>query len=118
MAAEQKVGPASDLPVGSVKGAGNYAVGRGEALFALTRKCRHLRADLSGDTIDADGCLVCPWHQAKSDVRTGRMVGGPQGAFAKVPGLGATVKALTRVMPLGRGTVTERDGELYVDSSH
>jgi len=42
------------------------------------------------------------------------MVEGPQGVFAKVPGLGASFKALTRVLPLGRGEVVERDGVLYV----
>jgi nitrite reductase/ring-hydroxylating ferredoxin subunit len=115
--AEQRVGPASDLPVGTVTGAGKYAVGHGDELIAVTRKCRHLRADLAGGTIDPDGCLVCPWHQAKYDVTTGRMVRGPQGAFAKVPGMGAFFKALTRVVPLGRGTVTERDGDLFVRPS-
>jgi nitrite reductase/ring-hydroxylating ferredoxin subunit len=117
MTAEQKVGAASELPAGTVTGAGKYAVGRGDGLFAVTRKCRHLRADLASGTIAADGCLVCPWHQAKYDVTTGRMVRGPQGAFAKVPGLGAMFKALTRVIPLGRGTVTERDGDLFVGPS-
>ncbi len=42
------------------------------------------------------------------------MVRGPQGIFAKIPGLGTGFKALTRVLPLGRGTVVERDGDLYV----
>ena len=30
------------------------------------------------------------------------------------PGLGTVYKALTRVVPLGRGRVVERDGILYV----
>jgi hypothetical protein len=42
------------------------------------------------------------------------MVRGPQGAFAAVPGLDAVVKAVANVMPLGRGAVVERDGELFV----
>jgi nitrite reductase/ring-hydroxylating ferredoxin subunit len=73
-----------------------------------------LRADLAGGSIDDDGCLVCPWHGAKYDVGTGRMVRGPQGVFAKIPGLDATYKLLTRVLPLRRGKVDERDGVLYV----
>ena len=77
-------------------------------------RCRHLRADLAGGSIDDDGCLVCPWHGAKYDVGTGRMVRGPQGVFAKVPGLDAAYKLLTRVLPLRRGKVEERDGVLYV----
>src|SRR4029077_4083937 len=96
-------------------GAGRYAVGNaaGER-FAVTRRCRHLGADLASGSIDERGCLVCPWHGARYDVTTGRMVLGPQGIFAKIPGLGAMTKALTRVLPLGRGEVIERDGTLYV----
>jgi nitrite reductase/ring-hydroxylating ferredoxin subunit len=97
-------------------GAGRYAVGNsGGTYFAVTRRCRHLGADLAGGTVDADGCLVCPWHGSKYDVSTGRMVRGPQGVFAKIPGLGAAFKALTAVLPLGRATVREQDGEVYLD---
>jgi nitrite reductase/ring-hydroxylating ferredoxin subunit len=114
--AELDAGPASALTPGTVTGVGKYAVGNAAGKrFAVTRRCRHLRADLANGSIDADGCLVCPWHQSKYDVETGRMVRGPQGVFAKVPGLGPMFKGLTRVFPLGRGTVTERDGELFVD---
>lgn len=103
------------MPQGTVVGVGRYAVGHNQdGYFAVTRRCRHLRADLAGGTIDPDGCLVCPWHQSKYDVRTGRMVRGPQGIFAKVPGLGAMFKALTAVAPLGRGTVTAENGQLVV----
>jgi hypothetical protein len=42
------------------------------------------------------------------------MVRGPQGIFAKIPGLGAANKLLTHVLPLSRGKVEERDGTLYV----
>jgi nitrite reductase/ring-hydroxylating ferredoxin subunit len=82
--------------------------------YAISRRCRHLRADLAEGTIDADGCLVCPWHHSAYDVTTGRMVVGPQGFFAKVPGLGLFFRTLTRVVPLGKARVTERDGEVFV----
>jgi nitrite reductase/ring-hydroxylating ferredoxin subunit len=116
MSGEVEVGPVSELPPGSVTGVGRYAVGNvnGE-LFAVTRHCRHLYADLANGSIDDEGCLVCPWHGSKYDVGTGRMVRGPQGVFAKIPGLGAVFKALTLVVPLGRGRVVERDGILYVE---
>jgi 3-phenylpropionate/trans-cinnamate dioxygenase ferredoxin component len=115
MAAEMEVGPASELTPGTVIGVGPYAVGNaGGELFAVTRRCRHLYADLARGKIDRDGCLVCPWHASKYDVRTGRMLRGPQGVFAKIPGLGSAYKALTRVLPLGRGTVEVRDGIVYV----
>ena len=116
MANEIEVGPVADLPSGSVTGAGKYAVGNADGeLFAVTRRCRHLYADLAEGTIDEAGCLVCPWHGAKYDVDDGRMVRGPQGIFAKIPGLGLAFKTLTRVLPLGRGRVSERDGTLYVE---
>jgi nitrite reductase/ring-hydroxylating ferredoxin subunit len=112
---EHEVGPVEDLPPGKVTGVGRYAVGNVDGeLFAVGRRCRHLGADLGGGSIDEEGRLVCPWHRSAYDVTTGRMVRGPQGAFAKVPGLGAAYRALTRVLPLRRGSVVERDGCLYV----
>lgn len=117
MTSDTRVAPVSDLPPGTVMGSGKYAVGNaGGEYFAVTRRCRHFRADLAGGTIDADGCLVCPWHQSKYDVSTGRMVRGPQGIFAKVPGLGAAFMALTKVLPLGRAKVAVRDGDVYLDT--
>lgn len=116
MVDEVEVGPVSDLTPGTVVGAGRYAVGNADGeLFAVTRRCRHLYADLADGTIDDAGCLVCPWHGSKYDVETGRMVKGPQGIFAKVPGLGLAFRALTLVLPLGRGKVIERDATVFVD---
>jgi nitrite reductase/ring-hydroxylating ferredoxin subunit len=115
MSEEIEVGPVSELSPGTVKGAGRYAVGNaGGDLFAVTRRCRHLFADLAGGRIDKNGCLVCPRHGSRYDVRTGRMVRGPQGIYAKIPGLGAAYRILTRVLPLGHGRLVERDGTLYV----
>lgn len=110
-----RVCTAGELTPGTIKGAGPYAVGNaGGARFAVTRRCRHLRADLADGSIDAHGCLVCPWHGARYDVKTGRMVQGPGGVFAKVPGLGAAYKLFTTVLPLRRGEVSERGGDIYV----
>jgi nitrite reductase/ring-hydroxylating ferredoxin subunit len=115
MSETHEVGPVADLPSGAVTGGGPYAVGNisGE-LFAVSRRCRHLGADLANGTLDEEKRLVCPWHQAAYDVRTGRMLRGPQGAFARVPGLGTAYRTLTRVLPLRRGQVAERDGCLFV----
>lgn len=107
--------PAASVPEGTVTGVGKYAVGNNGEYFAVGRKCRHLGADLGNGSIDADGCLVCPWHGAKYDVGTGAMVLGPQGKFAKVPGLDAFFKALTRVFPLKRGKVEQRGEDLHID---
>jgi nitrite reductase/ring-hydroxylating ferredoxin subunit len=72
---------AAELSSGTVHGHGGWAVGnRGDdRYFAVSRRCRHQLADLSEGSLDADGCLVCPWHQSRYDVRTGEMVEGPKG---------------------------------------
>jgi len=103
------------LSPGVVAHQGERLVHRHVTYFAVSRRCRHLRADLAEGSIDADGCLVCPWHRSKYDVRTGRMTRGPQGVFAKIPGLDAANIALTRVWPLRRGNVTVDGNELQVD---
>jgi nitrite reductase/ring-hydroxylating ferredoxin subunit len=107
--------PAASVPEGTVTGVDGYAVGNNGEYFAVGRKCRHLRADLADGSIDADGCLVCPWHGAKYDVTTGQMVRGPQGIFAKIPGLGSAFKALTWVLPLKRGTVEQQGSILHIE---
>ena len=115
MAREIEVGPTAELVPGVVRGAGRYAVGNADGdLFAVTRRCRHVGADLANGSIDPEGCLVCPWHGAKYDVATGRMTRGPQGVFAKIPGLDAGYRLLTKVAPLGRGAVVERNGTVFV----
>ena len=111
----QRVGSVDELPPGRLIGLGRYVVGnRSGEYVAVTRRCRHLGADLAGGELDQNGCLVCPWHHAGYDVRTGRMVRGPQGVFAKLPGLGRAYRLLTTVLPLGRAQVTELNGQLYV----
>ena len=106
----------SELTVGMVVGAGPWAVGNAQGeLFAVSRRCRHFYTDLADGTIDDDGCLTCPWHGSKYDVETGRMVLGPQGVFAKVPGMDVAFKMLTRVLPLRRGRVVRRDEVIYVE---
>ena len=108
-------GPHPKPTEGNVTRADKWALGRTDGKnFAITRTCRHLGAKLDEGAIE-DGCLVCPWHQAKYDVETGRMVRGPQGVFAKIPGLGAFFKGLTRVVPLGVGRVTPSEDGVYID---
>src|SRR6266700_1310410 len=61
MGAPQRVGATASLPPGKVTGAGHYAVGNaGGRYFAVTRRCRHLGADLAGGSVDENGCLICP----------------------------------------------------------
>ena len=101
--------PAADLPPGTVRRSGDWAVGnRGKAAdgnpyFAVSRRCRHQLADLSEGTVDADGCLVCPWHQSRYDVRTGEMVEGPHGFLGyhgPTPGYTQFVRAYARILRL------------------
>jgi nitrite reductase/ring-hydroxylating ferredoxin subunit len=115
MSKEHDAGPSLELPAGQVMGCGPFAVGNVDGeLFAVSRRCRHLGADLAKGHLDEQGRLVCPWHQSAYDVGSGQMVRGPQGLYAKVPGLDWVFRRLTRVLPLRRGAVTERDGRLYV----
>ena len=112
---EIEVCPASELTSGVVVGARPWAVGNASGdLFAVSRRCRHLYADLAKGTIDEDGCLTCPWHGSKYDVKSGQMILGPLGGFAKIPGLGVVYKMITRVLPLRRGHVVRRDEIIYV----
>ena len=112
---EQLVGTVDELGPGSVRGIGDWAVlnVNGERC-AVSRRCRHLRGDLANGKIDEDGCLVCPWHQSRYDATTGRMVVGPQAGFEKVPGLDTAFIQLTKLWPLRRAEVVERDRNVYV----
>jgi nitrite reductase/ring-hydroxylating ferredoxin subunit len=96
--------PAADLPPGAVRRAGDWAVGNDDGrLFAVSRRCRHQFADLSAGRVDAEGCLVCPWHQSRYDVDTGDMVSGPRGFLAyhgPTPVYAQLVRLLGRVVPL------------------
>jgi 3-phenylpropionate/trans-cinnamate dioxygenase ferredoxin component len=81
----------------------------------VTRRCQYLGADLANGSIDQEGCLVCPRHGARYDVATGRMTRGPQGVFARIPGLDAGYRLITTVLPpLGRGVLVERDATVFV----
>ncbi len=104
-----------DVPaVGGVRAAGQWAVGRsGGEVFAVSRRCRHQLADLSKGSVDADGCLVCPWHQSRYDVRTGAMVSGPKGFLryhGPTPGYTQAVLAYGRHLRLRVAKVVRRAG--------
>jgi 3-phenylpropionate/trans-cinnamate dioxygenase ferredoxin component len=111
--------PESALTPGQVRRAGQWAVGisRGED-FAVSRRCRHQLADLSKGHVDADGCLVCPWHASRYDVRTGEMVDGPQGILfyrGRTPGYSGLVKAYAKHLRLRIGRVVRRAGRITVE---
>jgi nitrite reductase/ring-hydroxylating ferredoxin subunit len=107
--------PEADVPsAGQVRAAGPWAVGRSRGeVFAVSRRCRHQLADLSKGSVDADGCLVCPWHQSRYDVRTGAMVSGPKGFLGyhgPTPGYTGLVLAYGRHLKLRVARVVRSAG--------
>jgi nitrite reductase/ring-hydroxylating ferredoxin subunit len=111
--------PARDLPPGAVRRAGGFAVGnRHGELFAVSRRCRHQLGDMSKGTIDADGCLVCPWHQSRYDVTTGEMVAGPHGFLTyhgPTPGYTQLVLAYGRKLRLRVKKAVRRGDDVVVE---
>jgi 3-phenylpropionate/trans-cinnamate dioxygenase ferredoxin component len=92
---------------------GALAVGLvGGEPFAVSNRCRHLFASLGEGLITEDGCLQCPWHAARYNVRTGAMTRGPQGAFKPLAGL---VKRTTGARPLKTFPVVLRDGAIWLE---
>lgn len=79
--------------------------------FAVSNRCRHLFASLGQGHVTEDGCLQCPWHGARYDVASGKMVRGPQGAFKPLAGV---VKATTGAIPLKTFPVELRDDAIWL----
>lgn len=118
MTKDARFEPAAALEPGKVVPVDGWSLGNYDGeVKAVSRRCRHLGGDLGRGSIDGKGCLVCPWHAAKYDPDSGRMVRGPQGIFAKVPGLGAAFKTLTKVLPLKRGEVSKSGDSYEIRSS-
>jgi nitrite reductase/ring-hydroxylating ferredoxin subunit len=111
--------PDTPLAPGEVRRVGQWAVGQSDGRdFAVSRRCRHQLADLSEGRVDADGCLVCPWHGARYDTSTGAMVDGPQGILfyrGRTPGYSALVLAYAKHLGLRVGRVVRRAGRITVE---
>jgi nitrite reductase/ring-hydroxylating ferredoxin subunit len=111
--------PAADLPPGAVRPAGPWAVANADGrLVAVSRRCRHQFADLAGGTVDAEGCLVCPWHQSRYDLHTGEMVSGPRGFLGyhgPAPGYSGLVKLFGQVVRLRVRLPTRRGDDVVVE---
>lgn len=110
----------NDVPQpGTVRRQGPWAVGnRDGELFAVSRRCRHQLGDLSEGSLDANGCLVCPWHGSRYDVTDGRMVAGPRGFLwyrGKTPGYTELVLAYGKHLRLRIGRVVRRGGSIDVE---
>ena len=48
-----------------------------DRVYAVADRCPHRDFALSGGDIVAPCILECPWHGARFDIRTGRVVEGP-----------------------------------------
>jgi nitrite reductase/ring-hydroxylating ferredoxin subunit len=91
---------------------GALAVGMsGDEPFAVSNRCRHLFASLGEGHVAEDGCLECPWHGARYDVRTGQMTVGPGGAFRPASGL---IKGTMGRRKLATYPVEVRDGAIWL----
>lgn len=49
----------------------------GERVYAVADRCPHRDFALSGGDLVGPCILECPWHGARFDVRSGRMLQGP-----------------------------------------
>ena len=94
---------------------GTLAVGVAEGRpFAVSNVCRHQLAKLGQGQV-RDGCLECPWHRARYDVRDGTMVSGPKGRifgfkpYAKSVQVFANTAWRIRTFP-----VEVRDGAIWL----
>jgi 3-phenylpropionate/trans-cinnamate dioxygenase ferredoxin component len=95
-----------DTPLGAL------AVGLSDGMpFAVSNRCRHLFASLGEGRVADDGCLECPWHAARYDVRSGAMTRGPQGAFKPLAGV---VKGTVGARALKTHPVELRDGAIWL----
>ncbi len=79
--------------------------------FAVSNRCRHLFASLGEGRVTTEGCLQCPWHGARYDVETGKMVRGPQGAYKPLAGV---IKATAGAIALKTFPVELRDGAIWL----
>jgi 3-phenylpropionate/trans-cinnamate dioxygenase ferredoxin subunit len=76
----------SDVPLAAtlVDGRRICLVRLHDEVFAIEDRCPHRDFPLSGGDV-VNGCLECPWHGARFDVRTGHCVSGPsEGDAVKV----------------------------------
>jgi nitrite reductase/ring-hydroxylating ferredoxin subunit len=110
----------ADLPPSGVvevetAGHGTLAVGLADGTpFAVSNVCRHQFAKLGQGQI-RDGCLECPWHRARYDVRTGTMVSGPKGRIFGFPPYAKAIQGYANAVAKLRTVPVElRDGAIWL----
>ncbi|MDQ3932486.1 MAG: Rieske 2Fe-2S domain-containing protein [Actinomycetota bacterium] len=51
--------------------------GEAEGLYAIEAFCTHAAGPLGEGRLTSDHCIVCPWHGATFDARSGQVLRGP-----------------------------------------
>ena len=106
--------PASCVVEVETEAHGTLAVGIADGEpFAVGNVCRHQFAKLGQGQV-VDGCLECPWHRARYDVRTGAMVSGPKGRIFGFPPYSRAVQAFGNVARIRRVDVEVREGAIWL----
>ncbi|TFV55737.1 Rieske (2Fe-2S) protein [Mycobacterium sp. PS03-16] len=85
--------------------------------FAVDNICRHQFAHLGRGRVTPQGCLECPWHRARYDVRDGTMLEGPKGRIFGFRPYSAMVRLIGRTVTLRSFPVHLRDGAIYLDET-
>lgn len=97
---------------------GTLAVGVADGVpFAVSNVCRHQLAKLGQGQVRG-GCLECPWHRARYDVRSGRMVSGPKGRIFGFKPYSSGVKLFANTAwRIRTFPVETRDGAIWLTAS-
>ncbi|MCE7998623.1 MAG: Rieske 2Fe-2S domain-containing protein [Rhodobiaceae bacterium] len=66
-----------------------------DALHAYSAECPHMLAPLSDVPVDNQGCITCPWHGYRFDVKSGKVTNGKNLSLS--PGFEVTVTKDNRV---------------------
>ena len=83
--------------------------------FAVSNVCRHQLGKLGAGRVTEEGCLECPWHRARFDVRSGRMTSGPKGRIFGFTPYSAAVKAFANTAaPLRTHPVRVSAGAIWL----
>ncbi|MFN2556427.1 MAG: Rieske (2Fe-2S) protein [Nitriliruptorales bacterium] len=48
-----------------------------DGVYALEAFCSHAAGPLADGTLTSDHCIVCPWHGATFEARSGQVLRGP-----------------------------------------
>ncbi len=109
--------PASGVVEVETEAYGTLAVGMADGEpFAVGNVCRHQFAKLGQGQV-VDGCLECPWHRARYDVRTGAMLNGPQGRIFGFPPYAKAVQGFGNTARIQRVDVEIRDGAIHLSDA-